>query len=155
MPAIVALVAANFPAIRRPAVYGLIAAAGAMAVAAGALIGGAVTTFFSWRWVFAGEVVLVPVILLFSGRIVDQPSVHRPHIDVPGAALSTCGLALTVFRVLRSSEWGWVQAKPGGPQVLGVSPVVWLVLGGLLIRLLRQPCSRPMCRPTRPRWSST
>ena len=41
MPAIVALVAANFPAERRTTAYGLIAAAGAMAVAAGPLIGGA------------------------------------------------------------------------------------------------------------------
>ena len=45
MPAIVALVAANFPAERRAAAYGLVAAAGGMAVAAGPLIGGAVTTF--------------------------------------------------------------------------------------------------------------
>ena len=55
MPAIVALVAANFPAERRAGAYGLVAAAGAMAVAAGPLIGGAVTTFASWRYVFVGE----------------------------------------------------------------------------------------------------
>ena len=40
MPAIVALVAGNFPAERRPAAYGLVAAAGAVAVAVGPLIGG-------------------------------------------------------------------------------------------------------------------
>ena len=62
MPAIVALVAANFVAAKRAAAYGLVAASGAMAVAAGPLIGGAVTTFASWRYVFAGEVVLVVVI---------------------------------------------------------------------------------------------
>eukprot|EP01133_Synstelium_polycarpum_P023388 gene23388-28039_t len=45
MPAIVALVATNFPAQKRPAAYGLVAAAGAMAVAVGPLIGGAATTF--------------------------------------------------------------------------------------------------------------
>ncbi len=46
MPAIVALVAANFAPERRSAAYGLIAAAGAMAVAAGPLIGGFFTTYF-------------------------------------------------------------------------------------------------------------
>ena len=61
LPAIVALVAGNFPAERRPAAYGLVAAAGAIAVAVGPLIGGFCTTYFSWRWVFAGEVVLVLV----------------------------------------------------------------------------------------------
>ena len=54
MPAIVALVAANFPPARRSAAYGMIAAAGAIAVAAGPLIGGAFTTYLSWRLVFIG-----------------------------------------------------------------------------------------------------
>ena len=49
MPAIVALVASNFAAAERPRAYGLVAAAGAIAVAAGPLIGGAVTTYWSWR----------------------------------------------------------------------------------------------------------
>jgi MFS family permease len=44
MPAIVALVAGNFATERRPAAYGLVAAAGAVAVAVGPLIGGFSTT---------------------------------------------------------------------------------------------------------------
>ncbi len=68
MPAIVALVAGNFPRERRAAAYGLIAAAGAIAVAAGPLIGGAVTTFASWRWVFVGEAVIVVGIFAAMGK---------------------------------------------------------------------------------------
>ena len=63
MPAIVALVASNFGKPDRPRAYGLVAAAGAIAAALGPLIGGAFTTYASWRWVFAGEVVIVLVIL--------------------------------------------------------------------------------------------
>jgi EmrB/QacA subfamily drug resistance transporter len=133
LPAIVALVAGNFPAERRAAAYGLIAAAGAMAVAAGPLIGGFMTTYFSWRWVFAGEVIIVVIILAVSKRIADAPPAVRPRIDVLGAVLSASGLALAVFGVLRSGEWGWVQPNPGAPVWLGVSPVTWLVLGGLLL----------------------
>src|SRR5262249_35030084 len=48
LPAIVALVAANFARERRPYAYGLVAAAGAVAVAVGPLIGGFCTTYFSW-----------------------------------------------------------------------------------------------------------
>jgi EmrB/QacA subfamily drug resistance transporter len=133
LPAIVALVAGNFPAERRPAAYGLVAAAGAIAVAVGPLIGGFCTTYFSWRWVFAGEVVIVFAILLLSRRIVDAPPESRPRLDVVGAVLSAAGLALLVFGVLRSSEWGWIHPKGDGPSWAGLSPTVWLILAGMLV----------------------
>lgn len=132
MPAIVALVAANFPAERRAATYGMIAAAGAIAVAAGPLIGGAVTTFASWRYVFAGEVVIVVLILLFLRRVNDVPATPA-RLDLVGSALSIVGLGLLVFGVLRSGEWGWIQPTPQAPVWLGLSPVVWLVGSGLLV----------------------
>jgi len=132
MPAIVALVASNFAPERRSSAYGLIAASGAIAVAAGPLIGGAVTTFASWRYVFAGEVVLVLLILPVLRRIEDAPP-SRVRLDLVGSALSVLGLGLVVYGVLRSGEWGWLRSRTGGPEVLGLSPVVWLVLGGLLV----------------------
>ena len=132
MPAIVSLVAANFPPERRAGAYGLVAAAGAMAVAAGPLIGGAVTTFASWRYVFVGEVVIVLAILLVLRKVEDVPPV-KVRLDFIGSALSIVGLGMVVYGVLRSGEWGWVQSKPGAPTVLGLSPVVWLLIGGLLV----------------------
>ena len=132
MPAIVALVAANFPAERRAAAYGMVAAAGAMAVAAGPLIGGAVTTFASWRYVFVGEVVLVLAILALLRRIADVPA-SPARLDLVGSLLSVLGLGSIVYGVLRSSEWGWVTAKIGAPRILGASPVIWLLVGGLVV----------------------
>jgi len=133
LPAIVALVAGNFPIERRPAAYGMVAAAGAIAVAVGPLIGGFCTTYFSWRWVFAGEVVLVLVILVMTRKIAEAPSEQKPKLDYVGAALSALGLGLLVFGVLRSGEWGWIQPKVGGPEWAGLSPTVWLVLMGLFV----------------------
>ena len=133
LPAIVALVAGNFPVERRPAAYGLVAAAGAIAVAVGPLIGGFFTTYFSWRWVFAGEVLVVLVILLLTRRIADAPAEERPNLDLVGTLLSAAGLGMLVFGVLRSSEWGWIQAKADGPAWAGLSPTVWLILGGLFV----------------------
>jgi EmrB/QacA subfamily drug resistance transporter len=133
MPAIVALVAGNFATERRPAAYGLVAAAGAVAVAVGPLIGGFCTTYFSWRWVFAGEVVVVVAILLLTRRIADAPVEERPKLDVVGSMLSALGLGLVVFGVLRTSEWGWIQPKADGPSWANLSPTVWLVLAGLFV----------------------
>ncbi|WP_327429508.1 MFS transporter [Streptomyces sp. NBC_01236] len=133
LPAIVALVASNFVTERRPAAYGLVAAAGAVAIAVGPLIGGVATTYFSWRWVFAGEVVMVFGILVLAGRIADAPVAERPRIDLVGTVLSALGLGVFVYGVLRSDEWGWFQPKPDTPSWLGVSLVMWLMLAGLLL----------------------
>ena len=133
MPAIVALVAGNFPPVRRPAAYGMVAAAGAVAVAIGPLIGGFCTTYFSWRWVFAGEVVVVLGILLLTRKIADAPVEERPRLDLVGAVLSALGLGLFVFGVLRSAEWGWITPKPDGPEWANLSPTIWLILAGLFV----------------------
>jgi MFS family permease len=133
LPAIVALVAGNFPPPRRPYAYGLVAAAGAIAVAVGPLIGGFCTTYFSWRWVFAGEVVIVAFILLMTKRFEDAPVEKRPHLDVIGAVLSATGLALFVFGILKTGTWGWFRAKEGAPDWGGISPSLWLMVGGLFV----------------------
>jgi Na+/melibiose symporter-like transporter len=114
----------------------MVAAAGAIAVAIGPLIGGIATTYFSWRWVFAGEVVLVLVILVLARRIADAPAEERPRLDVVGSVLSALGLALIVFGVLRSGEWGWIRPTAGGPSWAGLSPTVWLVIAGFFVMWL-------------------
>ena len=133
LPSIVALVAGNFAPERRPAAYGLVAAAGAIAVALGPLIGGLATTYASWRWVFVGEVVLVIVILVLARRAEDAPPDRRPKIDLIGAGLCAAGLGVFVFGVLKSGSWGWVVPKSGAPQWFGISPVPWLMVAGLVL----------------------
>jgi len=55
---------------------------------------------------------------------------------VVGAVLSIVGLTMMVFGVLKSGEWGWGQPKPDAPTWFGMSPVLWLVLGGLFVMWL-------------------
>jgi len=136
MPAIVGLVAVNFTVERRTAAYGLVAAAAAVAIALGPLIGGLATTYFSWRWVFAGEVVAVAGILVLARRAQDAPPAPGQHIDVVGAVLTAVSLGLFVYGVLRSSTWGWFIPKPDAPSWLGISATVWLMIGGVLVMWL-------------------
>ena len=133
LPAIVALVAGNFTKERRPAAYGMVAAAGAIAVAVGPLIGGFCTTYFSWQWVFAGEVVIVIAILFLARRMADAPLGARPKLDYIGAVLSAAGLALFVFGILKTGTWGWIQPKEGQPSWANVSVSFWLIIAGLFV----------------------
>jgi MFS family permease len=134
MPAIVALVATNFAVDQRPRAYGLVASAGAIAVAAGPLIGGLVTTYWTWRLVFAGEVIVVIIILALTKKIHDDGGATEHHsLDYVSIVLSALGLGMAVFGVLRAGEWGWVQPKPGTPELWGISATLWLVVIGLLV----------------------
>jgi MFS family permease len=138
IPAIAALTAANYEGKDRALAFALIGAITAVAVAAGPLIGGWVTTNYSWRWVFAGETVVVIVLLLFRGKIGPAPRAEPvPRMDYVGAAFSASGLGLIVFGILMSSKWGFVLPRGaltiGGTEItpLGFSMVPFLILAGL------------------------
>ena len=140
IPAIAALTAASYEGRERALAYALLGGVAAVAIAAGPLIGGWVTTEFSWRYVFASETVVVILLLLLRGRIPRAAAAdRRPRLDLVGVALSASGLGLIVFAILRSSVWGFVQPRTpptiNGTEItpLGFSPVPFLVLGGLAL----------------------
>jgi MFS family permease len=133
LPAIVALVAGNFPQEERPRAYGLIASAAAIAIAAGPIVGGLFTTYLSWRYVFAGEVLMVIAILALARRISDLDRQEGVRLDLAGTAMSALGLGLVVFAILRAGTWGFVRPKPGAPSWLSLSPTIWLIAGGGLV----------------------
>ena len=156
MPAIVALVAGNFAPEGRPRAYGLVGASAAIAIAVGPLIGGLATTYASWRWVFAGEVLVGVGIFLFSRRIVDAPVTERAHLDLLGSVLWAAAMGAAIIGVLFSSDWGWILPAEGAPSLLGMSLVVWLILGGLValrlfmahVRRLDAAGAEPLVTPT-------
>jgi MFS family permease len=152
LPAIVSLVALNFDRAERPRAYGLVASAAAIAIAVGPIVGGAFTTYLSWRYVFAGEVLIVVAILALTRRIDDQGPVQRKvRLDWTGTALSAVGLGLIVYAILRSGTWGFVTPKPGAPTWIGLSPTIWLLLaGGLVLRLFMSWERRRIARGAEP-----
>jgi MFS family permease len=140
IPAIAALTAANYEGKDRAFAYGIIGGVAGAAIAVGPVIGGFVTTYFSWRYVFVGEVVIVIAILIVRNRMQKaQRPEHPPKLDFGGAALSAAGLGLIVFGILQSSSWGWVWPVDAptinGREItpLGFSLVPFLIVGGVLL----------------------
>jgi MFS family permease len=140
IPAIVSLVAATYEGKDRALAFGIVGGVAGAAIAAGPLIGGWVTTEFSWRYVFAGEVVIVAIVLLVHRtlpRTARPAPADRPQLDYVGALLSAAGLGLIVFGILKSSQWGWIEPLGAltinGTEItpLGFSMVPYLIVAGL------------------------
>jgi MFS family permease len=140
IPAIVSLIARTYEGRERALAFGIVGGVAGAAIAAGPLIGGWVTTELSWRYVFAGETVVVVAILLARRWLrTDGPAVEgrRPQLDVVGVLISSTGLGLTVFGILKSSEWGLIEPRGaltiGGTEItpFGFSVVPFLIAAGL------------------------
>ncbi|MFO0886635.1 MAG: MFS transporter [Candidatus Saccharimonadales bacterium] len=139
IPAIAALVAVNYSGKDRAVAYAIIGAISGAAAAAGPLIGGFVTTYLSWRYVFISEVVIMALILIFSKSIKESKPTSKSSIDLRSVILSFFGFFTLVFGMLQSKSWGWMTPR-GAPVIngkeitpLGVSLVVYLIVGGIAL----------------------
>lgn len=121
IPAIAALVASNYEGKDRVSAFAMIGAISGAAVAAGPLIGGFLTTYLSWRYVFSGETVIMLLLLFVVRRVADTSVPQKVRIDVSSVLLSAAGLVLVVFGMLQSKTWGWV--RPLHSPQIGNTPI--------------------------------
>ncbi|MHC2998161.1 MFS transporter [Microbacterium sp. HJ5] len=139
IPAIAALAAINYAGRERVIAYSALGAITGFAAAAGPLIGGLMTTYASWRYVFFAETVIMVLVLIVSGRVKDVPGDRTLRIDLLSVVLSASGMAILVFAVLQSKTWGWLvpldPPEVGGVTIapFGVSPVAYLIVVALLV----------------------
>ncbi|GAA4024337.1 MFS transporter [Streptomyces plumbiresistens] len=116
-PLTLTLLSAAVPAERRGVAFGIWGAASGLAVAMGPLIGGALTEYVSWHWIFWVNVpiglALIPLALL---RLNESHGTN-PSLDLPGTVLASGGLFGIVYALVRGNAEGWT------------SP---LILGGLI-----------------------
>jgi len=94
------------------ALYGAAAPAGGTA---GVFLGGVITEWVSWPWVFYINIPVALVALAAIPVLMPSAPSQRGSIDVGGAVAVTSGLALAVFGIVRAPEEGW-----GSPETLGV-----------------------------------
>ena len=131
LPAMAALIAGNFEGAERKVAYAVIGGVAGAGIAIGPILGGWATTELSWRVVFAGEVVLVLIILVMSRKVVDAPrSGPAPRLDGVGTLLSASGLGLIVLGTLQSTTWGWVEPKDSPIEPFGFSLTLFVIAGG-------------------------
>ena len=88
-------------------VYGAAAPAGGTA---GVFLGGVITEWICWPWVFYVNIPIALLVLAVTPGLMPSAPARRGSIDVAGALTATAGLALTVFGIVRAPEEGWGSA---------------------------------------------
>ncbi|MBF8185264.1 MFS transporter [Nonomuraea sp. K274] len=102
------------------ALYGAAAPAGGTA---GVFLGGVITEYLSWPWVFYINIPIALVALLATGPLMPAAQARRGSVDVLGALTVTLGLGAAVYAIVRAPETGWGSAQ------------TWLVLAGAVALL--------------------
>ncbi|MDQ1308139.1 MAG: transporter, partial [Actinomycetota bacterium] len=106
LPAMQSLIHGNFEGAARAKVYALVGASMAIAAAIGPLIGGVITTYWSWRINFLLEAVIIVIVLSGIRLVKDVPYTGDRHVDAVGAVLSVVGMGGVVLGILVWQEGG-------------------------------------------------
>jgi len=112
MPATASLLLATFQGRERAIAFGVWGGVAGAAASVGPLLGGYLTTYYSWRYGYGINIVIVGILLLFSWLVIDsRENLKRPSIDFVGIFLSSIGLASVVYGIVQSSTDGLWKAK--------------------------------------------
>lgn len=145
LPAMMSLIADNFPAgPARAKAYAAFASAAGVAAAIGPIVGGLFTTYLSWRLAFGCELLVVIFILVQRGilkeQLLDGP---KPRFDWLGFGLSASGLVIVVQGIILASSYGIITSRKDyvlfNKTLLSagdISPTVVFVLIGLIVLLI-------------------
>ncbi len=135
VPAALSLLMTTFAEGReRNLALGIYAAASGSGAAAGVLLGGLLTSYLNWSWIFfinvpvgLAAIALTPLLLRES-----RAELAHRHFDVPGAASVTAGLMLLVYATTRAAGDGW-----GAPTTLGLFGAAAALLAAFVVIELR------------------
>jgi len=110
-----AIISQEFHGRERGTAFGIWGATVGAAVAIGPLVGGALTTWAGWRWIFF---VNLPIgVVCTAGALRElHESRDEEHggFDLPGFSTLTGGLLALVLGLLRGNDWGWASGREVG-----------------------------------------
>ena len=110
LPATLAILSTTFKGPERGPAFAAWGATAGAAAALGPVVGGFLTTEYSWRWAFRINVIIAPVAIVGALIVMAKsaPDPHRRQVDVPGAALIAAGMFLLVFGLSEGPSDGWL-----------------------------------------------
>ena len=120
-----AIISQEFFGRERGTAFGIWGATVGAAVAIGPLVGGALTTYVGWRWIFFVNVPIGVACVAVGMRVLHETRDEQAgRFDLPGLLTLTGGLFALVLGLLRGADWGWSSGRVIG---LFVAAAVLLV----------------------------
>ena len=119
LPLSLTILTAAFPPQRRGLIIGIYGGLAGLAVAAGPLVGGAVTQSLGWHWIFWLNVPIGLLAATLGMRLLPESHGAAQRLDLPGVALVTSGVVALVWALVRVSEAGWSSPQTVGTLLAG------------------------------------
>ncbi|MEW6583922.1 MAG: MFS transporter, partial [Actinomycetota bacterium] len=115
-PAALSIVTSTFPDGReRTRALGIWAAIAVGGGAVGLLLGGILTEYLSWRWIFFVNLPVGILTVVLAARLLPESRLHgRRGFDLAGAATVTGGLMLLVYGIVKAQDFGWTSPRTLG-----------------------------------------
>jgi EmrB/QacA subfamily drug resistance transporter len=138
-PQAMVIIRAVFDEHRMGAAFGVYSSMIGLAAVSGPVIGGLLTTYLSWRWVFYVNLPIAAVGIVLSYMFVPEIRTGRKHsLDLPGVVLAASGLAALCYGVIEGQRYDWSTVGDGItiPEILGLGA---LLLTGFVGWERRQP----------------
>lgn len=107
LPATQAILISSFPPHQRGKAMGLFVSIGSIFLALGPLIGGSLTTYLSWRYVFWINLPIAGIGLLLTYYAVPFMPGRNHALDVRGFLILAIGIAASVIALMQAQIWGW------------------------------------------------
>jgi MFS family permease len=110
LPATLALLSGTFHGRERATAFAAWGATAGVAAACGPVVGGFLTTNYSWRWSFRINVIIAPIAIIGAILFMKDSvsSRRRAKLDFLGAALVAAGMFLFVFALSEGGTYGWL-----------------------------------------------
>jgi EmrB/QacA subfamily drug resistance transporter len=128
MPATLSTITTTFPAERRAQAVSVWAGVAGGSALLGLIASGAVLEHWTWKAVFAINVVLAAVALAGTLRVVPESAdPDAAKLDVGGGLIATCGLVALVFSIIEAPDKGWLAARTVTGLLVGIAVLVGFV----------------------------
>src|SRR5215469_6367737 len=113
-PQAMVIIQGVFPRERMGAGFGVFSSMVGLAAVSGPTLGGVLTTYLSWRWVFYVNLPIAAAGILLAYRFVPALRTGRRHrMDAGGVLLATSGLAAVTFGVIEGQRYDWGEVAGG------------------------------------------